>query len=176
MSPWLLALFLAIVLFSMNTYTARLPNPSLTPFTSGSSRKADLSLLEAHSGNKTSPSLNFIGVDCYHLDPHRDLVTRQTCQLLFDSLISHGQVYQVKSWYNNFRFYSRNNECTIKIYSPTKRDRYSRINLSLSQIMLYAIEVLDSCKDSGTGGANVIQGDWRVAISRDVLKDVVAPT
>lgn len=169
MVPCLLALLL----------TAALPNlapaTSLIPFRSEPSRIANLSSLETRPGNEISPSPNFIGVECYHLDPQRDMITRQSCQWLFDNLVSGGHVYEEKLWYNNFRFYSRHHDCTIKIYSPTREDRYLRISLSLAQIMLYAIEVLDDCRESGTGGANVIQGDWRVAVSRDVLNDILAP-
>ena len=177
MTPWLLVLLLTIALPFTPTSAARLPNlarpTSLIPLTSESSRLANLSSLETRPGQTISPSLNFLGVECYHLDLEHDLVTRQTCQMLFDNFVSDGHVLEAESWYNNFVFFSRNRGCTIKIYSPTREDRYSTISLSLAQIMLYALEVLDSCRESGTGGANVIQGEWRVAVSRDAFRDIL---
>ena len=179
MVPWLLAMLLTIAFSFTATSAVSLPifapPTSLIPLTAVSSRIANLSSSETRPGNQLSPSPNFIGVECYHLDPERDIVTRQTCQWMFDNLVSGGHVYEEKSWYNNFRFYSRHHDCSIRIYSPTREDRYLSISLSLAQIMLYAIEVLDNCKEPGTGGANVIQGDWRVAVSKDVLYDKLAP-
>lgn len=175
-----LALPLTIALLFATTHSARLPNHALptlpiVSFTSESSRPGNLSSLESHPGNEMPPSVNFIGVECYSLDRQRDIVTRQTCQPLFDNLVSRGRVYEARSWYNNFLLRYRDYDCTIKIYSPLREDRHSKIFLSMAQIILYATEVLDSCRESGTGGVNVIQGDWRVAVSKDVLRDTLAP-
>ena len=130
--------------------------------------------------NPSSSSLGFLGVNCYYLVPDKDTVTIQACQPLFAALVRHGHIYKQKPYYNNFIFQYAQEPCVLKIFSPANEDRLAKANLSVSQIISYTTEILETCQHTGTGGANVFEGQWRISVSRNMIKtewnDFAAPT
>ena len=85
-------------------------------------------------------------------------------------MVRHGDVYEKISLANGWWFETGSDPCFIKIFSPDRDDRYQRIVTSLADIMLYTTEILQTCTETGTGGANTFHGSWRVEVSRNKLK------
>lgn len=123
-----------------------------------------------HPRNTTIQPLNFLGVECYHLLP--ETVTLLTCQPLFARLVEGGDVYEKLHLWNGWICKASHESCVIKIESPARQDRRKRVSISLAQIIRYATEVLETCRETQTGGANVFEGSWRVVVTRDVLPRV----
>ena len=44
----------------------------------------------------------------------------------------------------------------------------------MADIVTYATEVLQTCQETSTGGANTFQGTWRVVVTRDVVSGAAA--
>ncbi|CAF9941437.1 MAG: hypothetical protein ALECFALPRED_009141 [Alectoria fallacina] len=127
----------------------------------------------------TSPTLNtssnFLGIECYHLQPYTIDLT--TCQPLFAAMLRSGggDVYAAHQYGNGWRFRKGAEPCTITLLSPERTDR--RVSVSVADVVVYATEVLGACcgeagpgagtgTGTGTGGANTFRGRWRVAVSR----------
>ncbi|KAL8728589.1 MAG: hypothetical protein Q9166_005322 [cf. Caloplaca sp. 2 TL-2023] len=117
----------------------------------------------------TTNSLNFLGVNCYHLDPSTDRISLQMCQPLFAWLMSGGNVYEPQSFWNGWRFKRAGfDQCMITIFSPEQDDFAVRI--SYAKIVTSAHEVLEQCM---TGGADTFEGNWSVVVTRNVVKNRV---
>ncbi|KAL8677927.1 MAG: hypothetical protein Q9186_005679 [Xanthomendoza sp. 1 TL-2023] len=112
--------------------------------------------------NKTTP-LNFLGVDCYHLDPQVDSISLLDCQTLFAWMTtSAGGFYEPHSLWNGWRIKRPGlDPCLITLESPVRRDLMVRI--SFANILSAAHEILEKCQ---TGGANIFQGEWRVVVKK----------
>ena len=85
-------------------------------------------------------------------------------------MVRHGDIYERISLANGWWFQSGSEPCFIKIFSPDRDDRFQRIVTSKADIVGYATEVLQTCTETGTGGANTFHGSWRVEVSRERLK------
>ena len=128
---------------SLNVTTARLPVTE--PF------------------NSTLNPLNFLGVQCYHIQPAT--VTLNDCQSLFAMLVREGNVYEEKEFQSRSRFRYPRTHCSVMIFSPYREDK--RVKLSVMGLIKYATEILEECRD---GGANTFQGSWQVVVTRDYYK------
>ncbi len=115
--------------------------------------------------NTTHNPVNFLGVHCYHLLP--DTVDLEMCQPLFAWLLHDFDAYKEKRYWNGWRFQRGSNPCTIALSSPDRKD--SHVRMSMAAIVMYATEVLQTCRETSTGGANVFDGNWRVAITKYAL-------
>ncbi len=40
------------------------------------------------------------------------------------------------------------------------------IRVSIADVYMYASEVLRTCREGGTGGANTFQGGWKVEVTK----------
>ena len=159
------------MLLIATTQTAIIPAPHIPPPPIPIMGSTDNIHSQTPQPNDTSPSsLKFLGVDCYYLSPEKEPVSLLSCQPLFASLVQKGHIYKPGRFYNGFNFKHGQDPCTIKIFSPAKEDRLSKIYLSVSQIISYTTEVLHTCQGTGTGGANVFEGSWRISVSRDYIK------
>lgn len=111
--------------------------------------------------------LTFLGVDCYHLNPTTDRVSLLSCEAAFAGLVRDGNVYREHKLYNAWRYQLSGQHCSIAVISPSRKDRW--VKISFAKVVLYATEVLQSCE---TGGANVFEGEWRVVVTREYMKNV----
>lgn len=114
--------------------------------------------------NTTSHSLTFLGVSCYNLLP--DTVTIGACQSLFTKLVEAGHVYDNVRLYDGYHFQSGYDPCVIKIENPDREARRHHVSISMAQMILYATEVLETCRVPGSGGSNTFDGNWRVVVTR----------
>lgn len=169
---------LAIVLPSCTTHAFAFPSPAdlTSPIVSlTSSNQTTTSepatVIQLQNTTTTHNPVTFLGIDCYHLPPHT--VDLSACQPVFAHLFRQGDVYTEKEWWNGCRFREGIEPCTIAISSPDRKDR--RVRLSLADVVLYATQVLETCREMGTGGANVFQGNWRVVVTRDPIVGAAAP-
>ena len=65
-------------------------------------------------------------------------------------------------------FQSGYEPCVIRIESPAPEDRWKKVSLSMSQVVLMATGVLEGCAREGGAGANAFgDGDWRLVVTRD---------
>ena len=119
--------------------------------------------------NTTTPPLTFLGVECYRLDRQEDHVSIQSCQDIFAALVSRGKVYDKMKLHNHFIFRAPHTDCAIMIFSPARRDVVSSVDLSPMDVILHASEVLRECQSLGMGGADVFQGEWRVAVTKRIF-------
>lgn len=111
----------------------------------------------------TSPSLTFLDdIKCNHLSRQDDFVDREACGHLFDKIFRYSDVYEERSVYNGYELRDID-QCSIRVYKP---ERGGRTMVSLAQMVVRAIAVLDECKTGGTGGAFVFDGEWRAAVSK----------
>ena len=160
---------LAIVIVCYTTYTLALPAPAdLTrPVSFLSSNLTTLPALPTIKlQNTTLNPPNFLGVECYHLVPNT--VDLEDCQPLFASLVQSGDVYKERNWWNGWHFRRGVDPCTITLSSPDRKDR--RVSISVADMVVFATDVLRTCRETGTGGANTFRGTWRVVITRVPLE------
>lgn len=167
------ASLLAIVALCYTTYTLALPAPAdlTSPV---SSIPSHLTTVPASPTvqlqNTTRNPPNFLGIECYHLLP--DTVNLETCQPLFASLLQAGDAYEERKWWNGWHFRRGLDPCTITLSSPDRKDR--RVSISLADVVVFTTEVLRTCRETGTGGADTFRGTWRVAVTRFPLDDAAA--
>ena len=128
--------------------------------------QSGVALPEIAWANLTYKPDNFLGVDCYYLQPAT--VDLLTCQPLFAKLVEGGQVYTKERFRNGKQFRYGYEPCTIMLSSTTRGDR--SVEISMIQIILYATEVLQTCQETSTGGANTFQGTWQVIVTRDPIE------
>ncbi|KAL8800197.1 MAG: hypothetical protein Q9182_005355 [Xanthomendoza sp. 2 TL-2023] len=116
--------------------------------------------------NKTTP-LNFLGVDCYHLNPQTDSISLLDCQPLFTwFMTTRGNVYEPRSLWNGWRFKRPGlDPCLVIISSPVSED--FDVKISYAKIVSSAQEVLEKCQ---MGGADTFQGEWKVEVRRYAVK------
>ena len=123
------------------------------------------------SRNVTLYSLTFLGVDCYNLLP--DTVSIIACQPLFARLVARGRVYEKVRLYDGYRFQAGYDPCVIKIENPDREERRHPIRISMAQMISYATEVLETCRNPGCGGSNNFDGSWRIVVTRKGLRSSV---
>ncbi|KAL8749001.1 MAG: hypothetical protein Q9184_006980 [Pyrenodesmia sp. 2 TL-2023] len=156
-----------ILLHPLSTHTTPAP-PSILPFPP----------LPPTTPNRNStlspPPSNFLGVSCYSLDPATSTVSLHTCQRLFTRLAAGGDIYAKHHLYNGRRFKAPpstggddDNHCIVGVTSPLRADAARSVEVSYGMLIMWASEVLRKCE---TGGANVFQGEWRVEVTRDMLR------
>ncbi|KAL8767694.1 MAG: hypothetical protein Q9209_005874 [Squamulea sp. 1 TL-2023] len=118
-----------------------------------------------HHINSTG-NINFLDVDCFHLDPTTSRISLQTCQSLFAWMMSEGDAYKKHTFWNGWVFKRPGNDpCVITIASPVKADRL--VDMSFAQLVLSAHKVLEQCS---TGGADTFEGFWRVVVTKGIVK------
>ena len=159
---WTFFLLLAIHFTPLAVCTPLSPNMTLTP--------PSIHHLAHHPHPPNTPShpshpLTFLGITCYHLLPTR--VTLQTCQPLFAALVQAGDVYTPYPIRNGWVFQSGYEPCVIRIESSAREDRGKSVRVSMSQVVLLATEVLETCRGVGSGGANGFEGSWRLVVMGD---------
>jgi hypothetical protein len=109
---------------------------------------------------------NFLGVDCYHLQP--STVSENLCQPLFAKLVERGDAYEERDLPNGWRFRHGHDPCVIMLSSPSRKDR--RVKITAAHMLLYATEILQTCQESSTGGAYTFVGTWQLVVTRDRIK------
>ena len=112
--------------------------------------------------NITHSSKNFLGVNCYNLPDAT--VNLNTCQTLFALLFEAGHVYDENAVPNGWRFRYDQEPCVITVSSPTRGDR--RVKMSVASLVLYATDILQTCRELSNGGAYTFQGTWQVIVTR----------
>lgn len=160
---------LAILLLRSTPHALALP--ALADLTSplslmSSNPTTNFELPRTRQQNNTNYSSNFLGVVCYHLVP--DTVDLHLCQPLFARLMQRGNPYEEMAWWNGWHFRRGIEPCIITLSSPVRQDR--RVRISLADVVVYASEVLRTCQETSTGGANTFQGTWRVVVTRYPLE------
>lgn len=141
--------------------------PGVTHYTSlpQSNSTTTSSVATALPHNTTHSPLTFLGVDCYHLLP--DTVNLISCQPLFAKMLQEGNPYEQHNWWNGWQFRTgRRGPCTITLSSAAPDDHRRMIRVSIADVMTYATEVLQSCQESRTGGANTFEGSWKVEVTK----------
>ena len=118
-------------------------------------------------GNVTYNPKNFLGVNCFYLKP--ETVNLAACQPLFERLVSRGHVYDEQNVPNGWRLQYAYEPCVIVVASPTRGDR--RVKISMMDIIIYTTEVLNTCRETSTGGAYTFQGTWRVQVTRNPVEE-----
>jgi len=119
--------------------------------------------------NITYSPLTFLGVDCYHLYP--DEVNLGLCQPVFAKMMQDGNPYEEHNWWNGWQFRTgRRGPCTITMSSEAPHDRDRMVRISKAAIIVFATEVLETCQETSTGGANTFQGAWKVAVTKYPLE------
>ncbi len=116
--------------------------------------------------NITYSPENFLGVDCYHLQP--STVSEISCQSLFAKLVERGDPYEERDLPNGWRFRHGHDPCVIMLSSPSREDR--RVKITAAHMLLYATEILRTCQESSTGGAYTFVGTWQLVVTRDRIK------
>lgn len=106
---------------------------------------------------------NFLGVDCYHLQP--STVSQNLCQPLFAKLVERGDVYEEINFRKGWWCRHGHDPCVIMLSSPSRQDR--RVKITMAQMLLYATEVLQTCQESSTGGAYTFMGSWQLVVTRE---------
>lgn len=125
-------------------------------------------MARTRSHNHTYGPYNFLGVDCYHLQPAT--VNLEACQPLFAKLFERGKVYEETEVTNGFRALYAYEPCTIMVASPSPRDR--RVKISMAHLVVYATDILKACREPSTGGAYTFVGNWQVVVTKDPIKIV----
>ena len=159
---------LAILLRYCTTHAHAFPalaNPtSPVPLTSlNLNATFTLTTIQQKQQNTTHSSSNFIGVECYHLLP--DTVNLISCQPLFARLLQGGRAYEEITFRNGFRCLDSIDPCVITVSSPDRRHDHT-VRISIAELVVFATEVLETCKENETGGANVFRGNWRVVVTK----------
>ena len=151
-------LLLPILFLTYFTHAAPAPPNTNTP----------LSLAHpAHHPINSTNDINFLGVDCYSLDPAVASISLLECQPLFAWMMSGGDVYQPHTFWNGWRFKKAGHDpCLVTITSRNTKDKSVRI--SYANIVLKAHEVLEQCR---TGGANDFGGNWSIMVTRGVVTE-----
>lgn len=121
--------------------------------------------------NTTYHPLTFLGVNCYYLQPAT--VDLQTCQPLFAKMFGGGHVYERHQFYSGYWFQSGYEPCVIQISATAREDRRAKVSISIAEVVSYASEVLETCRESGSGGANTFQRSWQVVVTREGIKGSV---
>lgn len=163
---------LAIALISRTTHALAPPTPadlaSPASLTSSNLTSTPGSATIGRLQNITQdPADDFLGVHCYHLPLPSDTVNLELCQPLFARLLRDGNVYEERGWWNGWLFRRPGEPCTVALSSPERRDL--RVRISLAEVVVFAMEVLQTCSENGVGGANTFQGEWRVVVTRNPL-------
>lgn len=109
---------------------------------------------------------NFLGINCYHLQP--STVSENSCQPLFAKLVEHGDAYKEKEYPNGWRYQPGHDPCVIMLSSPSRKDR--RVKITAAHMLLYAMEILQTCQESSTGGAYTFVGNWQLVVTREKIK------
>lgn len=55
----------------------------------------------------------------------------------------------------------------IRIESPAREDRGRKVSVSMSRVVVMAMEVVEACAGEGGAGANGFEGSWRLVVTRD---------
>jgi len=116
--------------------------------------------------NTTHSPENFLGVDCYNLQP--STVSLNECQPLFAKLVARGEVYEERDLANGRWFRHGDDPCVIMLSSSSRRDR--RVKISTAHMLSYATEILQTCQESSTGGAYTFVGTWQLVVTRERIK------
>lgn len=122
-----------------------------------------------HSQNITHNPQNFLGVNCFYLKP--ETVDLTDCQPLFARLVAYGHVYDEQSVPKGWFLRYNNHPCIIRVTSPTRADR--RVKISMMDVILYTTEIIETCRETGTGGAYTFQGTWQVQVSRHFVESTL---
>lgn len=127
------------------------------------------SVATAPPHNITHSPLTFLGVNCYHLLP--DTVDLTSCQSVFANMLREGNIYEQHNWWNGWQFRTgRRGPCTITLSSAAPEDHFRMVRVSIAEVMMYATEVLQSCRETRTGGANTFEGSWKVEVTKYPLE------
>jgi len=113
--------------------------------------------------NMTYNPGNFLGVNCYNLQP--STVTLTACQPLFAKLVEGGGAYEERSLRNGWRYRHSHDPCVIMLSSPSRKDH--RVKISAAHMIMYATEILQTCQESSTGGAYTFVGTWQLVVTRE---------
>lgn len=130
-------------------------------------RTTNVELTTFQSNSTTLTPWNFVGVECYTLPPAT--VDPLACQHVFAKLIGWGRVYEERKLYNRCLFRAGAEPCSITLLSPSPRDHRGRISISFADIIGYATTVLETCRETSTGGAKTLPNSWQVVVTRDPL-------